>query len=470
MQRVLVVDDEPGVRESLRMLFKGEFEVVVAAEVEEGLRLLEETRPDLLLLDLVMPGRSGLDLLSELSERGEAPPVIVLSATKTLATAVEAMKLGAADYVTKPFEIDALRLKVRHILQHRALEEEVARLRDEVAGRERLGRIVGRTPVMQQVFRALERVATSRANVLLTGESGTGKELAARAIHGLGPRASGPFVAVNCGAIPEHLIESELFGHERGAFTGAHERRIGRFEAASEGTLFLDEIGELAPTVQVKLLRALQERVIERLGSGDPIAVDVRVVSATNRNLEHEVEVGRFRADLFYRIHVVPIEMPPLRDRREDVRLLVGHTLGRLRKEGALDREVRISPGALAALERYDWPGNVRELENAIEHGLALCAGDIIDLDDLPAAVARSGQAHGLREDWRSGRIGFEEAVSRFETSLLLEALDRCGWNQTRAADALGITRRVLKLKMDRFALKPPDRLAGGTGDGGEEG
>jgi DNA-binding NtrC family response regulator len=299
MGRVLVVDDEAGVRESLRMLLKDDCEIVAAGCVSDARRALDDTPPDLVLLDLIMPGGSGLKLLEELSGREHAPPVVVLTATKTVATAVEAMKLGAADYITKPFEVEALRIKVRQLLEHRALEEEVVRLRDEVSGRTRLGRMIGRSSAMQDVFHALRRVAPSRANVLISGESGTGKELAARAIHDLGERSSGPFVVVNCAAIPETLLESELFGHERGAFTDARERRIGRFEAASGGTLFLDEIAEMAPALQAKLLRALQERSIERLGASQPIEVDVRFVAATNRDLERDVDEGRFRADLY---------------------------------------------------------------------------------------------------------------------------------------------------------------------------
>jgi DNA-binding NtrC family response regulator len=456
MPRVLVVDDEPGVRESLRMLLKDDCDVATAENVAAARRALDETPPDLVLLDLVMPGGSGLVLLSELAARAERPTVVVLSATKTVASAVEAMKLGAADYVTKPFEVDALRIKVRQLLERRALEEEVARLRDEVNRRSRLGRLVGRGPLMQDVFRTIERVAASRANVLVTGESGTGKELVAHAIHELGPRAGAPFVAVNCAAIPVTLLESELFGHERGAFTDARERRIGRFEAADRGTLFLDEIAELAPAVQAKLLRALQERTIERLGSAQPIEVDVRFVSATNRDLEREVAAGRFRSDLFYRIAVVPIALPPLRERREDVRLLAEEFLARTRAEAGRGPR-SIAPDALAALERHAWPGNVRELENAIERAVALSEREVLDRDDLPPAIAQAEQIEEIQAGVRAGRLGFDEAVARFERELLREALERNAWNQTRAAAQLGITRRQLKLKMDRYGMDASD-------------
>ncbi|MDG2050703.1 MAG: sigma-54 dependent transcriptional regulator [Myxococcota bacterium] len=457
MQSVLVVDDEPAVRESLRMLFKRECRVDTAEDVDSALRAVARAEPDLVLLDVVMPGRSGLELIGELRERGIETPVIVLTATNTVSVAVEAMKLGAADFVTKPFELEALRLKVRQLLEHRRLAAEVLRLRDEVRERHRLGGMVGRSPIMQDAFRTVERLAQSQVTVLITGESGTGKELAARAIHGQSPLASGPFVAVNCGAIAPNLIESELFGHEKGSFTGANEQRIGRFEKASGGTLFLDEIGDLPADMQVKLLRALQEREIDRVGSSTPIPVEVRVLAATHRDLEEEVHNGRFRADLYYRINVVPMRMPPLRERREDIPLLAEAFLVAGAERIGGDHPPRLSERARAALEEYTWPGNVRELENAIEHGLALSAGGEIDLESLPLPVQRTGQAESLRDEWRQGRLDFDQVVARFETEILREALERNEWNQTRAADSLGITRRVLKLKMDRLGIESQD-------------
>jgi DNA-binding NtrC family response regulator len=453
--RVLVVDDERGVRESLRMLLTPECTVAEATSVDEALIALAATRPDLVLLDLVMPGHSGFELLSELSRTPDPPPVIVLTATRNIATAVEAMKRGAADYVTKPFEIEALRIKVRQLLSRRALEREVVVLRAQVEEGERLGALLGRSAAMREVFRTVRRVAASPATVLIRGESGTGKELVARAIHELSPRAAAPFVALNCAAMPASLIESELFGHERGAFTDARERRIGRFESASGGTLFLDEIGELEPGVQAKFLRALEERRIERIGGSAPIAVDVRVVAATNRDLERDVADGRFRADLYYRIHVLPVELPPLRDRREDVKLLAEHFLAQAR-EAAGRGPRRIAPDAVAALERFPWPGNVRELRNTVERAVALCEGDAIELADLPAQVVRTERIEALRRAVREGRLSFEEAVADFERALLLEALEECGWNQTRAAERLGTTRRALKLRIDKLGLKPP--------------
>jgi len=433
------------------MLLKTDAEVDVAGDVDGALRAVGRATPDLVLLDLVMPGRSGLELLAELSERDVRAPVIVLTATNTVSAAVEAMKRGAADFVTKPFELDALRIKIRNLLEKHDLQQEVERLRDEVVDRQQLGAMVGRSDAMRAVFRTVERIAKAEATVLISGESGTGKELVARAIHDLSPRSEGPFIAVNCGAIPRELIESELFGHEKGAFTGALERRIGRIESADRGTLFLDEIGELDPAVQVKLLRALQERSFERVGSSQTTSVDVRIVTATNRDLAEEVAKGQFREDLYYRVNVVPVPLPPLRERREDIRLLAETFVAR----AATSK--RLTPTALAALEGYGWPGNVRELQNAIEHGIALSDGDAIGPDALPISVGRTGQAERLREQWRQGEHGFEETVTRFETEILREALESHHWNQTRTANALGITRRVLKLKIDKLGIEPPE-------------
>ena len=454
MPRVLVVDDEPGVQESLRMLLKHECEVLTAANVDDALRLLAEAPPDLILLDLVMPGRSGFDLFAELAKQDSPPPVVVLSGTKTIATAVEAMKRGAVDYLTKPFEVEALRIKVRQLLSRRELEREVVQLRAQVAAQNQLGGLLGRSVAMQEVFQTIRRVAATHVTVLIHGESGTGKELAARAIHELGPRSQGPFVAVNCAGIPDGLIENELFGHERGAFTDAVEKRIGRFEAASGGTLFLDEIGELAAPVQAKLLRVLQERSIERLGGRGSIPVDVRVLAATHRDLEQDVAAGRFRADLFYRIQVVPIELPALRQHRDDIPLLAAHFIEKARAEAGRG-PARLAPAALAALERYDWPGNVRELENAIAHAMALAETDVLGVDDLPRALVRATRIDGLHDAVRSGELGFEQASADFERELLLEALESTGWNQTRTAEQLRMTRRALKLRIDRLKLAP---------------
>jgi len=454
MRKVLVVDDEAGIRESLRILLSDICEVVTAADVPTGLEMLELEDPDLVLLDLVMPLQNGLDFLGSMVDRQCTTPVIVVSATTTVSLAVEAMKRGAKDFLTKPFAPEALRPKVMHYLEHRALESEVKRLRSAVERRSRLGDLIGRSDLMQEVFCSIERLAKSRASVLITGESGTGKELVARAIHERSPRTNGPFIALNCAAIPENLIESELFGHERGAFTDARERRIGKFEAASGGTLFLDEIGELAPKVQAKLLRALQEKCIERLGSTEPVHVEVRILAATNRDLEAEIAAGRFRSDLYYRIHVLPIPLPPLRERREDIRLIAEYLLEKGRREEGVGPQ-NLSRSALSALERYTWPGNVRELANAIEHGRSLANGDVLSAEDLPESVVSASRLEQLRDEVCSGSLSFDSAVSDFERNLLKEALDRNRWNQTQTSEQLGLTRRLLKIKMDRYGLSP---------------
>ncbi len=438
------------------MLLKDDCEVILTENVDQGLEALTQQLPDLIVLDLVMPKRGGLDLLTELAGHPEAPPVIVLTGTHTVSTAVEAMKRGAADYITKPFEVEALRIKIRQLLEHRRLSREVEELRSRVETQERLVDLIGSSEPMQEIYRTIRRVAESKATVLIQGESGTGKELVARAIHQLSKRSGEPFITVNCAGIQDSLIESELFGHERGAFTDAKQRRIGRFESASGGTLFLDEIGELSPGAQARLLRALQERKIDRVGGSQPIAVDVRVLAASNRNLEHEISEGRFRSDLYYRIHVVPIELPPLRERRGDIGLLARHFLAKAHREAGRGPE-RLSRAALAALEGFPWPGNVRELQNAIEHAVALSDGPILEPEDLPRHVVESGRVEQLRDAVRDGDLDFEQAVADFERTLLEEALERASWNQTRAAGQLGITRRALKLKMDRHGLDPTD-------------
>ncbi len=452
MERVLVVDDERGVRESLRLLLRDDYDVECVASVDEALRAIADTPPDLVLLDLVMPDRSGLDLLENFREHGGGPPVLVVSATRTVDAAVDAMKLGAADFITKPFEPEALHHQIRKLLERGDLEREVERLRDEVANKSELAGLLGASTAMRDVFRLLERAAEAQAAVLISGESGTGKELVARAIHERGPRAEGPFVAVNCAAIPEELLESELFGHEKGAFTGARERRIGRFEAASGGTLFLDEIAELAGPLQAKLLRALQEHTIDRVGGSEPIRVDVRVVAATNRDLRAAVQSGEFRADLYYRVNVLPIALPPLRERREDIGLLAARFLERGRKQLGRGPET-LSAGAKQAFSHYTWPGNVRELENVIERAVALGDGREVGLDDLPHEVRHAARVQNLGEAVRAGAIDLENAVAEFEAELIREALIATSGNQTRAAERLGITRRVLKLKIDRYGL-----------------
>ena len=448
--RVLVVDDEADLRELLVItLGRMKLDATAADSLGAARRLLDSDRFDLCLTDMNLGDGTGLDLLRHAAQTAPDMPVAVITAYGNMDVATDAMKLGAYDFIAKPVALDRLRQLIEDGLG-------ISRAEKAGDGGEEEDTLVGQGPAMQRLKQQIRKLARSQAPIYISGESGSGKERVARLIHALGPRREKPFVAVNCGAIPHNLIENELFGHERGAFTDAVDQRIGRFETASGGTLLLDEIGELAPAVQVKLLRVLQEHRIDRLGSSVPIDVDIRILASTNRNLAADVESGRFRADLYYRINVVPIRMPALRERREDIRLLADRYLARAVEKAG--RQAQLAPATLTAMETYSWPGNVRELENAIEHGLALCNHDTIEVTDLPEDIVRSGLTESLRDDWRAGRVSFEETVGRFERELLREALARSNGNQTRAASDLGITRRVLKLKLDRFGLDPSDK------------
>ncbi len=454
MGRVLVIDDERGVRESLRMILRGAHEVHTAASVREGLAALAEHAPDLILLDLIMPGESGLDFLAAWRESGGVPPVVVVTATRTVESAVEAMRLGASDYITKPFEAAELRERVAKLVAG-AAPDAPEKEPDLPPQKGAEAALLGDSPAMRTLRDTLERVALNSANVLITGESGTGKELVARAIHETGLRRDEPFVAVNCAAIPDALLESELFGHERGAFTDAVERRVGKFEAAGSGTLFLDEVAELGLGVQAKLLRALQERVIERVGGGQEIEITARLVAATHRDLEAEVAAGRFRQDLFFRIHVIPIHVPPLREREGDIARLAQAFIERARaREGRGPK--RFDAEALRVLERHAWPGNVRELQNVVERCVALAPGEAVRVEDLPESFRRRSDVRALQGEVVEGNLKLDQATTSFERQILREALTRANWNQTRAAEALGITRRVLKRKMDRYGISSP--------------
>jgi DNA-binding NtrC family response regulator len=452
--RVLVVDDEPGVRESLRMVLKDGYEPLAAESGREALELLAKTPMDVVLLDVVMPGMDGMQVLEELRNRYPRLPVVMLTATKTVKTAVGAMKLGAFDYVTKPFDVDELRCILDKATEQAALVKEVEELRTEVGRRYQLDNIVGRSPKMQEVFRTVLTVAPLKTTVLITGESGTGKELIAKAIHYQSPRARNPLVTLNCAAIPETLLESELFGHEKGSFTDAHTKKLGQFELAHEGTLFLDEIGEMGPATQAKLLRVLEHGEFLRVGGTKPITVDVRIIAATNRDLSLGIKEGTFRPDLYYRLNVVTIALPPLRERRDDLLLLVRHfTQTKCRDMGIPEKTLK--PEAVDALLRYPWPGNVRELENLIERLLVLSEGGAIDLEDLPEQVRRSDHDPGtIKEQVLQGRKTLGEAVDEFEREIIEEALQQTDFNQTRAADMLGTTRRILKYRMDKLSIQ----------------
>jgi len=457
-RRVLIVDDEPGVRESLRMVLKGAYEAIAVGSGAEALEVLATTPIDVVLLDIVMPGVDGMQVLEELRTRYAQLPVVMLTATKTVKTAVGAMKLGAFDYVTKPFDVDELRLILDKATEQAALVREVEELRTEVGRRYQLENIVGRSAGMQEVFRTVLTVAPLRTTVLITGESGTGKELIAKATHYQSPRARRPLVTLNCAAIPETLLESELFGHEKGSFTDAHTRKLGQFELAHESTLFLDEIAEMGPATQAKLLRVIEHGEFLRVGGTKPISVDVRIIAATNRDLAAAIKDASFRPDLYYRLNVVTVHLPPLRERRDDLLLLIRHfTQAKSREMGIGERSFK--PEAVDALMRYPWPGNVRELENLIERLLVLSEEAAIGLDDLPEQVKRSEQDPGtIKEQVLGGRKSLGSAVDEFEREIILEALGQTSYNQTRAAEMLGTTRRILKYRMDKLGIEAPER------------
>ena len=439
---LLIVDDEKNTREALRRVLEDHFEIFTAADLGAAEKLLAAEKMDAVLTDLRLGHESGLNVLERCLKTAARPPCVVMTAYGSVESAVEAMRKGAYDYVTKPLDLERVQILLRRAVRAARVEEENVKLRQELDRSYGLEKILGTSPVMQEVLSKVRQVADSRANVLVEGESGTGKEMVARAIHGLSPRRQGPFVAVHCAALSPQLLESELFGHEKGAFTGAVERRIGRFEQADGGTLFLDEIGEIDAVTQVKLLRALGERTIERVGGNKTIEVDVRLVAATHRNLEAMVREGKFREDLFFRIRVVQIALPALRERPEDIPILAEHFRQEYARENAKG-DLRISPQAMHVLQGYGWPGNVRELRTAIEHGVVLARGKEIEAKDLPQSV-RDG---GKREETAGGRGGtFQLEV--LERQVIESALRKTGDNITEAAKLLGISRRTLHRKL----------------------
>ena len=452
-RQVLVIDDEPGVRESLRMLLKQSYEVLTAVSGNEGMQLLSEHAVDVVLLDILMPGMDGLEVLEEIKQRNLSAQVVMLTATKTVKTAVTAMKLGAFDYVTKPFDIDELQVIVERAVQSAALAREVQNLRAEVGVRYSFENIVGSSPKLQAVLRTVSMVAPLKTTVLITGESGTGKELIAKALHYHSPRKHKPMVTINCAAIPENLLESELFGHERGAFTDAYVKKPGQFELADQGTIFLDEIGEMNPSTQAKILRVLEQGEFARIGGAQAIHVDVRVIAATNRDLHQGMREGNFRSDLYYRLNVVSVHLPALRERREDIPVLVHHFLQVKSQQLGL-AEKSFSNEALDLLMQYSWPGNVRELENLIERALVLSPGQVMTGEDLPQYLhAGNGRTHPAQQSVLRGETRLSEAVDQFEQELIRTALSQAQNNQTRAAEILGTTRRILKYKMDKLGI-----------------
>ena len=450
MTKALVVDDERKMRRVLQILLERMgIESIGAENAEAALAQFQEEKVDLVLTDLKMPGESGLDLLAHVRALDPDVPVIVLTAHGTIVTAVEAMKRGAFDYVLKPFDLDAIELTIRKALELAQVRAENRYFRETVATHPPFENLVGTSPAMQGVYDLIRRVAPTRSAVLITGETGTGKELVAHAIHNLSPRSAKLFVPLNCAAIPSELLESELFGHARGAFTGAQADRVGKFELADGGTLFLDEIGDMAFPLQAKLLRVVQEGLIERIGSNRRIAVDVRVISSTHRDLPAGIRDGRFREDLYYRLNVFEIRLPPLRERRADIPQLAAFFLDRFARE--LGRSLTLTPDTIQRLEHYDWPGNVRELQNLMERAAVLSDGPEVDPNVfrvlLPAATAPDEAAPSPEG------LLLEPAVEAVERKLILRALGEAGDNKARAAKLLGVSERTLWYKLKRYGL-----------------
>jgi two-component system, NtrC family, response regulator HydG len=449
--RVLVVDDEPSARSGLDKLLRQEgYDVTTAADGMAALVSFSETAPDVVVTDLKMPGMDGMELLGKLRAQDPHVPVIMCTAVGEVSSAVLAMRAGAEDYITKPIDFDALSLSIERSLERRELRVEAENLRRQLRDRDGDGLqgLIGASPAMQRVYRVARQVAASRATVLITGESGTGKGELAKAIHALGPRAKEPFVSLHCAALAESLLESELFGHEKGSFTGADKRRMGRFEQANGGTLFLDEVGEIPTATQIKLLGVLQDRTFERVGGNELVAVDVRVIAATNRDLAADVREGRFREDLYYRLNVVQVEMPPLRLRGGDILVLAGHFLRKFAAENH-KRVEGFTDGARTKLLGHRWPGNVRALENAIERAVVLCEKPELDEGDLPFenALGAHGSAHVPGA-----------TMADVERHALLTTLDAVNGSTTKAAEILDISVRTIQYRLNEYGMAKPPR------------
>jgi two-component system NtrC family response regulator len=448
MDTLLIVDDEKNYLVVLEALLSPEgYEIMTSDKAQEALRLLQEADVDLVLTDMKMPGMSGMELLEEAKKIKPEVPVIMMTAYGTIEMAVEAMKKHAYDYITKPFQNEELKLTLRKALENYRLVKENRRLSEALSERHGYRNIVGKSKSMLKVYALIDKVAQSKASVLITGPSGTGKELIAKAIHYESLRKDRPFISVNCGALAETLLESELFGHEKGAFTGAIAMKKGRFELADGGTLFLDEIGDMSPPLQVKLLRVLQEMEFERVGGTKTIKVDVRVLSASNRNLKDDVASGVFREDLFYRLNVIHIEVPPLRERMEDVRLLVTHFI---EKYGG--SKIELTPQAWEALYTHSWPGNIRELENVIERAVVLNSGNFIDLKDLPVEFTKAKGDLDV-DRFIPPEAPLQSTLEEIEEKLIRRALKESGNVQSHAADQLGITKSLIQHKMKKYNI-----------------
>jgi len=455
--RILVVDDEQSMREFLEIFFRGDgYDVVTAASVAEALIVVDHDDFDVVISDIQMPEQSGMKLLHHVKDNSPDTVVIMITAFATTETAISAMKQGAYDYVTKPFKVDELRLVVEKALEKKLLSTENQRLRTELRSQSRSRTLVGTSRSMQSLYDLISQVADTKTNVLVCGESGTGKELVAREIHDQSDRCDQPFVAVNCGAIPENLLESELFGHVKGAFTGAVQSKQGLFETAHHGTLFLDEVGELPGPLQVKLLRVLQEKSLRRVGGTTDAQVDVRIVAATNRRLDEEVAANRFREDLYYRLNVIQIELPALRERSEDIPLLIQHFVEKYSQE--LGKDVHaVSDAALDRVMRYDFPGNVRELENMVERAVALSQTETIEPASLPPTILE-GRERTVKTRLPLEGTNLDGLVADFERRLLRESLEESGGVKKRAAMLLGISFRSFRYRLEKLGLEDPPR------------
>ncbi len=442
---VLIVDDEKSARDGLVRALRRDYRVFAAENGTAALEVLAGQQIDVLLSDVRMPGMDGITLMQRALANHPELTCIILTAYGDVELAVEAMQRGATDFMTKPINLDKLELVLERVLKAKHIELENEQLRVQLDHKYGLENMIGNSAPMQEVFDTVRQVASSRATVLIQGESGTGKELVAKAIHQLGSRSKGPFVAVHCAALSQNLLESELFGHEKGAFTGAMERRIGRFEKADGGSLFLDEISEIDASVQVKLLRALEERQIERVGGDAPVDVDSRLIAATNRDLKTMVDEGEFREDLFYRLYVVVITLPPLRDRQDDILLLLNHYLAVFNKENDKHFE-GFTPAAYGLLSAYGWPGNIRELRNMVERMVVLARGRLLDVKDIPPQMRETG-GRG------KGAVNTEMTVDEMEKQMIVQALENTAGNRTKAAEKLGISRRTLHRKLNQYGI-----------------
>ncbi len=465
MYQILVVDDDPQMQFFLREALEREhYTVVVKPTAEAALDVLKTTTFDLILMDVRLPGMNGLDAVDQIQKLDRRPPIIIMTAHGTRDTALEAVRRGAYDYFTKPFRLDEMEITVRRALEKRRMMAEVERLRAQLASAGRRGRLVGSSQAMAEVLRLIDRAGPTDSTVLILGESGTGKELIAEAIHESSNRRAKPFVKLNCAAIPETLLESELFGHEKGAFTGAIGRKLGKFEQADGGTLLLDEIGDMTLATQAKILRALQERELQRVGGTQTVKVDVRILASTNKDLERAVKEGTFRDDLYYRLNVVTIHVPPLRDRREEIPELADHFLSEA--NARLSRSItRLAPETLAALIEYAWPGNVRELRNMIERAVVVNDGDVLSLESFPPPIRPAeAQAGGGQGRWDSlQNLTLDEKVAQLERAFVMEALARSGGVQAAAARLLGVTERSVwhlvkkhRIEVSRLKVQGP--------------